>query len=68
MALRLADIKRILESMGYTVEPGAKHWKVASPDGLCYPVPAHNGLRSELDKVYLRGLIRTFKLPKNVFD
>lgn len=37
------------------------HWKaVRVEDGKVYPLPAHNGLKTELSDIYLRGLCRCF--------
>lgn len=49
--------------MGVAVEPpnSGSHYR-AVKDGKVYPVPAHNGERSEISDVYIRGLCRAFDL------
>jgi hypothetical protein len=65
MPLRLSDLKRLLERHGFVVEPGTKHWKVKAPDGRMYPIPAHNGLKTEITWVYVRGLCRNLNIDES---
>jgi hypothetical protein len=62
--MRLSDLQRVLSKRGFTIEPGAKHFKVTAPDGKAYMLPCHNGARTELTKIYLRGLCRAFGLTE----
>lgn len=62
--MRLSDLQRVLTKLGYTIEPGAKHYKVTAPNGVAYMLPCHNGARTELTKIYVRGLCRAFGLTE----
>lgn len=68
MPARLRDIARVFEALGGSVEKPKKgsHWK-ASKDGVVYPLPCHNGDRSELSDMYIRGLCRCFGLDEAEF-
>lgn len=44
------------------------HWKFVGPDGKTYPVPAHNGERTEISREYIRGLCRCFQLPRSFLE
>lgn len=68
MPARLTDIKRALSSMGVSIEPpnGGSHYR-ASKEGKMYPIPAHNGERSEIADVYIRGVCRAFDLNYEEF-
>lgn len=59
MPARLRDIKRALNSLGFEVQEPRKgsHWK-ATNGSLCYPIPAHAGLKEEVPDVYVKGLCR----------
>jgi hypothetical protein len=70
MPPRLRDLKRALElQAGFRVEEprSGSHWKVRGPGGKSYPIPAHNGLKTEISEVYVRGLCRTFGLDEAEF-
>jgi hypothetical protein len=58
---RLRDIKRVAISLGAeVVEPSSgSHWKVIG-SGVCFPLAAHGGLKSEISDIYIRALCRTF--------
>lgn len=66
MPARLNALIRALQERGIVVEPprsGGSHWKARRPDGgACYQLPAHNGLRTELPDVYVRGVARHFDI------
>jgi len=62
--MRLSDLHRILGKRGFTIEPAAKHHKVTAPDGVAYTIPCHNGMRTEITKIYLKGLCRAFGLTE----
>lgn len=66
MPQRLRDLKRALALLGVAIEPargGGSHWR-AVRGGRVYPVPAHNGERSEVKEAYLRGLCRVLELDE----
>jgi len=55
----LRDVKRALEKQGGTAEPpnDGSHWK-ARLGGDCYPIPAHNGLKTQIADRWINGLCR----------
>ena len=64
---RLRDIVRALGKLGIDVVKPNKgsHWKaVRRSDGKTYPLPAHNGEKTELDNKYIRGLCNCFDLDE----
>lgn len=69
MPARFRDIKRALLGMGFAVDSpdGGSHWKVRDRAGKLYPLPCHNGERSEITDKYLRALCRTFDIDYNDF-
>lgn len=62
MPARFRNIKRALESIGLQVveADGTSHWKIMDAAGKMYPIPLHNGLKTEVSDVYLRGICRAF--------
>lgn len=68
MPARLQDIKRVLESLGVTIEMprSGSHYK-AVKGGVMYPIPAHNGMRTEIGDQYIRGLCRAFEIDPQSF-
>lgn len=53
-----------LKAMGLTVDPapgGGSHYR-AVLDGKVYPIPAHNGTKTEIADVYIKGVCRCFSL------
>jgi hypothetical protein len=42
------------------------HWLLRSA-AVSYPLPLHNGLKSEVSDVYLKGLCRAFGIDFQVF-
>jgi predicted RNA binding protein YcfA (HicA-like mRNA interferase family) len=67
MPARLSALMRALETMGVeVVRPnGGSHWK-AKKDGKTYPIPAHNGEKSQIGDDYLKGLCRCFHVDLDV--
>lgn len=60
MPARLSAIKQALVLVGASLEPpkgGGSHWKASGP-GWSYPIPAHNGEKTEIGDAYIRGLCR----------
>lgn len=64
MPARLKDLKRGLEQLGVTVEAPNKgsHWKCRKPGYRAYTLPAHNGVRTEIDDKYIRSLCKNLEL------
>ncbi|MEY4548403.1 MAG: hypothetical protein RL685_4598 [Pseudomonadota bacterium] len=71
MPARLNAIVRALQDRGIVVDPprgGGSHWKARRPEGgVCFMLPAHNGPKSELSDVYVRGVARQFGLDFEEF-
>lgn len=65
MPARLRDVVRALRQLGVEVEApsSGSHWK-ARKGGAVYPIPAHNGERSSIGDVYIRGVCRAFDLDE----
>jgi hypothetical protein len=62
--MRLSDFESWLKSHGVAVEEPTKgsHFKATKAGFPMYPLPAHNGRRSELSDVYIRKCCKHFKL------
>jgi hypothetical protein len=69
MPARLRDIIRVLEAYGIQVrEPkSGSHWKAISETNGTYPIPAHNGPKTEIADEYIRGLCRKFSIDPKEF-
>ena len=70
MPARLADIERAARAVGLDVlKPKGKHsWKARrASDGVTYPIPAHNGTKTEIANKYIDGLCRAFGLDVSDF-
>jgi len=65
MPVRFRDLKRALEALGCeVVEPASgSHWQVRR-EGRVFPIAAHNGLKSEIPDVYVRGACRLFAIDE----
>jgi hypothetical protein len=66
---RLREIIRAFAAFGGAVEPsrgGSSHW-IASKDGRVFPLTAHNGPKSEISDLYIRGMCRCFGLDEEEF-
>jgi hypothetical protein len=61
---RLRDLIRVFAEYGITVEKPRKgsHWKAVRNGTRCYPVPASNAEKTEIDDNYIRGACRNFEL------
>ena len=66
MPFRLSKIRKALRKHGVTVSTGSRHWR-AGRDGKTYPIPAHNGLKTEIDDSYILGVCRAFGLDHKQF-
>lgn len=63
---RLRDLARALEAYGVKLEElhGKHNWRFVR-GAFIYPVPAHNGLKSEISDVYVNGAARAFSIEKH---
>jgi hypothetical protein len=73
MPERLSNLKRRLARQGIVVAPAGRHFKAAGVNAQgerrTYSIPAHNGDKTELSDVYIRGLARTFGLDvRTLYD
>ncbi len=59
---------RVLQTLGGKVEVPTKgsHYR-AIRDDVMYPIPAHNGLKTEIGDVYIRGMCRALGLDFDEF-
>lgn len=66
MGVRFSSLIRAFEAMGCTVEVPSKgsHWKVRN-GSIMYPIPAHNGTKTEIDKKWIRGACRELQIDEN---
>ena len=70
MPARLRDIERAAKACGLEIaDAKGKHfWKARrSSDGKTYPIPAHNGGKTEIADIYVKGLCRCFELDEAAF-
>lgn len=69
MGARLSDVKRALGKFGVTVSEPKKgsHWKATAAGKPSYPLTAHNGLKSEITDVYIKGVCRNFDIDYDAF-
>lgn len=67
---RLSDMKRAAEPYGITLTTpkSGSHWKFEKPGHRPYPVPAHNGIRTEIGKAYVKGFCRAFLVDPDEFS
>ena len=68
MPARIRDIKRALSARSIAVEEpsSGSHWK-ATNGQTTYPIPAPNGLKTEVSDVYVKGLCRAFGIDYQAF-
>jgi hypothetical protein len=66
MPARLRDLARALQALGVTVEPpsSGSHFK-ARRGSIVFPIPAHNGPKTEIDDRYIRAACRAFDLDES---
>ena len=59
MPARARAVLRAVKKIGgsYEKPKSGSHWHVCFENRV-YPIPLHNGMRSEIPDVYLRGLAR----------
>ena len=66
----LADVEAVAKNYGsiLTTKAGARHpWRFVKDGKGVYPVKAHNGKRSVIPWVYIRGLCRAHEIPETAF-
>lgn len=57
------DVKRVAEALGiqyYKKKGKGSHAKLTGPAGKAYTLPASNGLKTEVDDVYIKKLCACF--------
>lgn len=67
---RLSAIKRALDDYGIALEKPTtgSHYKARGKSGVgTYPISAHNGLKTEISDVYVKGLCRHFDIDYDEF-
>jgi hypothetical protein len=59
----------VLKDFGCSVEKpsSGSHWKARAANGAMYPLPAGNGLRTELGDKYIKGLCRNLGIDEGEF-
>lgn len=70
MPARLKDILRAAKTLGLDArEPNSgSHYMVSKPGCLRpYPLSAHNGMKTEIEDKYIRGLCRAMGLDEAEF-
>jgi len=64
--VRARDLARALAGFGILVEApkkGGSHWR-AVRGGTVYPLPMHNGPKTEVDDAYVRGVCKAFGIAE----
>lgn len=70
MPARFSRIMKRCEELGLSCEKprsGGSHWKIRRPGFRVYPVPAHNGRRTEIDDRIIGKLCKHFELDEDSF-
>lgn len=69
MPARLRTIRKAAESFGVEIsEPGrGSHWQCRKQGFRMYPIPAHNGLKTEISDRYIAGLCKHFGIDEDAF-
>ncbi len=72
MPAKFRDIIRVLREYDVQVQEPSKgsHWRaLGTRNGrpTSYPIPAHNGPKTEISDVYIRGACRAFGLSETEF-
>lgn len=60
MPVKARDLKRAVEALGadfIEARGGGSHWRIRY-NGRTYPIPLHNGLKSDVLDCYVRGVCR----------
>lgn len=66
MPARARDIIRAFASFGVVFKEPKKgsHWKARLGE-VSYTIPLHNGPKSEVDDIYIRGACRAFNVDED---
>jgi len=66
---RLSKIKAAASVYGIDIVPPNKgsHWKCRRDGVRMYPIPAHNGLRTQVSDIYIRKFCKHFDIDEDVF-
>ena len=62
MPMRLRNFVDWLKDYGVTVEPASRHFAARREGYSVYPIPAHNGLKTEIPNKYLKGCCKHFEI------
>lgn len=68
MPARARDLIRALRKLGVAVDEsvgGSSHFKASKPGFRSYPLSLHNGLKSTVSEVYIRGVCDAFDLDED---
>lgn len=65
MPMRLQALGQWLQQHGITIDKASRHFCARKPGHRMYPIPAHNGMRSEISDVYLKKLCKHFGIDPN---
>lgn len=67
MPMRLFDLEQWLKDYAVDVTTGTRHFQARKEGFSMFPIPAHNGRKSEIDDKYLRALCKHFGIdPKKL--
>jgi len=69
MPARLREIRRAAGKFDIAItEPSSgSHWQARKQGCRMYPLPAHNGLRTEIDDKYIAAFCKHFGLEEDEF-
>jgi len=69
VATRLSDLKRAADRLGIDLEcpSSGSHYKFKR-GSITYPVPAHNGLRSDIADVYVKKFCKAFDIDREQLE
>ena len=67
MPARLRKLAKALRKHGVRLEKprsGGSHWRAVLGSKM-YPIPAHNGLKTEIPDIYISGVCRNLGLDED---
>jgi len=69
MPARLSRVASAASTYGISLHKpkSGSHYKFKKPHHRTYPVPAHNGMKTVISDVYIKGLCRNFALDYDEF-
>lgn len=69
MPAKLSDIERALKKFGVALRKPKKgsHFRATADGKGMYPLTGHNGLKSDIPDVYVKGLCRNFDIDYDEF-